>query len=162
MPTFISNTVQVHIAAYQQKENKLKFLLLKRRDDDNIYPLMWQMVTGTIDKGETALNTALRELEEETKLIPKKIWTIPYITFFFNAKEDKIHASPVFGVLVEYYPKVEISSEHQEYEWLSYKKCYNRLELPTHKEGLKIFKEYILDCDNRDRFLVSDSKDLKD
>ena len=39
-----------------------QFLLLQRADDPNF----WQSVTGGIDEGETPLQTAYRELKEET------------------------------------------------------------------------------------------------
>ena len=51
-------------------ENKIQFLLLKRAGTKN-YEHLWQGVAGKIEKGESAWQAALRELDEETSLKPK-------------------------------------------------------------------------------------------
>ncbi len=142
MPEFISNTIQVHIAA--KVNDGFKFLVLKRASNLSVYPDLWQVITGTIEGNDTALQTALREIDEETGLKPIKLWTVPYVAVFFDANKDQIHASPVFGALVEYQDNIRLSDEHQEYLWLDYKECVEKLELPSHREGTKILMEYIL------------------
>ena len=59
MLTIISNMIEAHI--FRMKKGKIEFLLLKRSENE-IYPGLWQMVSGTIHKGETASQTALREI----------------------------------------------------------------------------------------------------
>lgn len=41
-----------------------RVLMLQRRDD----PAFWQSVTGSVEPGETLINTALREVQEETAI----------------------------------------------------------------------------------------------
>lgn len=155
MPNFISNTIQVHIAAFF--ENDVKFLLLKRASHLKTYPNIWQVITGTIEKGETALNCALREIEEETGIIARDIWTIPYITQFFDSKRDLIHSSPVFGVIVQSNIEINISDEHQDFLWLSITEAEDKLVLPTHIEAMKIFNRYTLQQKDKSLFKISES-----
>jgi len=142
MAGFISNTIQLHIAGIAGED--YKFLVLQRSDHLEVYPGLWQVITGTMEEGEKAVDTALREISEETGLTPKMFWTVPYVTVFFDSAKDLIHSSPVFGCLVDINEKILLSPEHQKYLWLNYDECIEKLELPSHKEGTKIFSEYIL------------------
>jgi dihydroneopterin triphosphate diphosphatase len=142
MPEFVSNTIQLHVV--KKEGDKYKFLVLQRADDVYPYPGLWQVITGTMRGGETAKETALRELEEETGLKPLKFWTLPYLTTFFDAETDRVNASPVFATWVETDKEVIISSEHKDYKWCDYEECIRILELPSHKEGTRIFYEFIL------------------
>lgn len=142
MPKFISNTIQAHIAAFFG--NDLKYLILKRAAHLKLYPNIWQVVTGTIETGETALQCAEREIFEETGLIGEEMWTIPYITHFYEPSKDVVHASPVFGILVSSESIVKISDEHQQFQWLSLDEAKNILVLPTHIEGMRVFNDFIL------------------
>jgi len=143
MSKIVSNTVQVHIAIVD-KNKEPKYLVLQRTNLSKLYPNIWQVVTGKIKKGETALSTALRETIEEINIKPKKIWAVPYVTTFFDVKRDLINLSPVFGALISKNQKVKLSKEHQAFEWLSYKEAYKKLLLRTHKEGATIFHNFIV------------------
>jgi len=154
MPGFVSNTVQVHIAAIEPDSGQLKFLVLKRSAQVMPYPSIWQVVTGTMEAGETALRTALREVKEETSLEPLKVWTVPYMAMFFDAGADQINVSPVFGILVDFATPVILSQEHCQYCWVDYPLCLEILFLPSHKNGTRIFYDYILNNNYSDSFLV--------
>lgn len=159
MITHISDTIQVHVARLDSRSGEYEFLLLKRSDDKIPYPGLWQVVTGRIEENETALQAATRELFEETGLKAEKLWVVPYIASFFNARKDQVNSSPVFGVIVPEDSKVLLSDEHQAYKWLGYHGCIVQLELPSHKEGSTIFYEYILLSDRKERFLVGKDRD---
>jgi dATP pyrophosphohydrolase len=159
MSTFISNTVQVHVISFEVPTQEPKFLTLQRASHSKLYPLIWQVITGKIESDETALLAALREMKEETGLFPVKLWAIPYVTTFFEVKKDLIHASPVFGALVDSKSQIKLSPEHLTFEWLSYKDCMNRLYLSTHKEGTRVFKDYIIDNTNKDLFIIENFDD---
>ena len=150
MPQFISNTIQLHIAA---KAGEIwKFLVLQRAGNVPIYPGLWQVITGTMEQSETASKTAFREIIEETGLTVTEFFTLPYVAVFYDTPKDLIHASPVFGAVVDLKEQVKLSNEHQNYLWLDYDECINKLELPSHKEGTKIFKDYILNNIDRNQF----------
>jgi dihydroneopterin triphosphate diphosphatase len=154
MPSFLSNSVQVHIARQMPESGEFEFLVIQRSEDREIYPLLWQVVTGWINEGEKALDAALREVQEETGLIPVKFWTIPYISTFFNPKSDLINAAQVFGMIVPYYCNVQLSDEHRDYKWLNFDDCLKMLEFPTHRKGTEIFLEYILKSKDWGRFEI--------
>lgn len=143
MLEYISNTIQAHVVR-KNFDGNFEFLVLKRSNYCSIYPNIWQVVTGTIKENETALDCAIRELYEETTLIPLKIWKIPYVALFYNHLDNKIHTSPVFGFLVSYDNEVIISEEHSDFLWLPLDNLLKLLELPSHIEGTKIFYDYIL------------------
>lgn len=143
MPQIVSNTVQVHIAVFD-KNNVPKYLVLQRSGKSKLYPNIWQVITGKIKKGETSIKTAVREVIEEINIKPQKIWVVPYVTSFFDAKRDLINLSPVFGAVISKNPKVKLSKEHQAFEWLTYKDAYKKLFLRTHKEGAEIFHNFIV------------------
>jgi len=89
MPKIISNTVQAHIACFPKGSDRPLFLLLKRAENETIYPNVWQAVTGWIEPGETALETALRELNEETGLVPEKIMDSALYHIVFRRKKRR-------------------------------------------------------------------------
>ncbi|PJA97228.1 MAG: NUDIX pyrophosphatase, partial [Ignavibacteriales bacterium CG_4_9_14_3_um_filter_34_10] len=82
-----SYLVEAHIVKIV--DSKLEFLLLKRAESES-YPGIWQMVTGSIDNNETAVETALREIHEETSLTPDKFWVVPNVNSFYSAEDDEI------------------------------------------------------------------------
>ncbi len=122
-------------------DGKIEFLLLKRSENEK-YPNIWQMVTGTIDGEEKAYQTAFREIKEETGLTPSNFWVVPKINSFYSYEKEIICLIPVFVALVDPNSKVQISDEHSEYCWLSKKEAKKRLAWPEQKKSVDIINEY--------------------
>ncbi len=139
-----SEFIQAHIARYNSESRDYDFLALLRSGRNPVYPNVWQVVTGKIESGETAAETARREVREETNLKPGKMWTLPYVSTFYNAKRDVIFSSPVFGLLVDYNDEVILSPEHTDFRWLGLNDCIDKVLLPSHKEGTEIFNRFVL------------------
>jgi dATP pyrophosphohydrolase len=154
MTRFVTDTVQVHVAAYFEEFNTYKFLVLKRSSKLKVYPGIWQVITGTIEQNETPIETAIRETNEEIGCKPDRIWTLPYITQFFNHYTNVIHFSPVFGVLIESTSEIKISEEHDKFTWLYLDTALEKLALPTHRDASKIFQEYILSKEDKSIFEI--------
>ena len=94
-----------------------RYLLIRRCG--KFLPGTWQMVTGGIETGETAPQAALREIQEETGLIPYALYSADAVETFYMLSSDKITFVPVFVAFVE---KLDISlspKEHDAYQWLS-------------------------------------------
>ena len=113
----ISNLVEVHI--FRKRKERIEFLLLKRAENQ-IYPRIWQMVSGKIKEsatnGEKAFETAIREVKEETGLVPLKIWVAPKVNSFYSGDSDTICLVPVFALQVDKKSKVTLSKEHTKFK----------------------------------------------
>ena len=139
MTRIITNLVEAHI--FRRTKNGIEFLLLKRSETE-IYPGLWQMVSGKIRRDEKAYQTALREIKEETGLIPKKFWVAPNVNSFYYPEKDYISLLPVFAVLVDSKAKVKISNEHSEYKWVKPSKAKKMLAWEGQRKSVDIIKEY--------------------
>jgi len=150
MITFQSKTIQLHIA--KEIDGEYFYLILKRSESERIYPGIWQVVTGTIEDGEKAIDAAKREMIEETAILFTKFWTIPYVTFYFDPYKDVANASPVFGALVNRNSNVILSEEHSDYKWERFDNGFDLLSLPSHKQAMKIFLDFCLNNTNQSLF----------
>lgn len=135
----ISNMIEAHI--FRQVKGKIEFLLLKRSETE-IYPGIWQMVSGKIKSNEKAFETALREIKEETGLVPKKFWVAPNINSFYLPEKDYISFLPVFAALVEEDSKVIISNEHSEFKWVRKEEAKKNLAWEGQRKSVDIICEY--------------------
>jgi dATP pyrophosphohydrolase len=131
--------VEAHI--FRINKGELEFLLLKRSEKE-IYPGLWQMVSGSIHKGETAYQTAFREISEETNLKPIKIWVVPNVNSFYSPEKNYISLLPVFAVKVNPNSKVRISDEHAEYKWVRKEKAKKMLAWVGQRKSVDIISEY--------------------
>ena len=143
----ISNLIEAHI--FREQNGQLEFLLLKR-SPEQYYPNLWQMVSGKIKENETAYNAALREIKEETSLIPEKFWVVPTVNSFYTPDKDYICLLPVFAAKVKYDCEVRISKEHTEYKWISPVEAKNLLAWDGQRKSVDVIVDYVL---NRNSFL---------
>ena len=142
MATIASQIIEVCVFRWLQ--NEPQYLLLQRAADDDLYPNMWQIVTGTAITNENMVDAAQRELREETGLHYKRFWTVPYINSFYDRSKDAIQLIPVFAVEVDNVLKPILSKEHQKCEWLSYIVARERLIWPGHRHILKVVHKFIV------------------
>ena len=143
--------IDCHIAMYDRKfSGNLCFLLLKR-SKNKIYPGIWQGVTGKIKKEEIPYKTAIRELKEETGLIPNKVWTIDKVNMFYDAETNIMNVIPVFGVMVNK-KNIILSDEHIDYQWCDINNAIKLLTWEQQKKGLKIFYEML--TENKERLKI--------
>lgn len=138
----ISDLIEAHI--FKRTKNGLKFLLLKRAETE-IFPGIWQMVTGKIKKNEKAFETVLREIKEETDLKPVNFWTVPLVNSFYSHSINAICMVPVFAVEIDESAEVIISEEHSDFIWVSRKKAKELLAWPGQRNSVDIICEYISD-----------------
>ncbi len=118
------------------------FYFLKR-SDKVIYPGLWQMVNGKIKKGEKAYETALREIKEETGLIPERLWVVPNVNSFYSHENDNIMMLPVFAAQVKRNQDVIISDEHCDYQWLNAKSAKEILAWTGQRKSIDLIVNYI-------------------
>lgn len=137
----ISNLIEAHI--FRLKNEELEFLLLKRAPYQ-YYPNIWQMVSGKIRENEKAYETALREIKEETGLVPENLWIAPNINSFYSPDDEYISLIPVFAAKVNDDSQVIISTEHSEYKWLKSSEAKQLLAWEGQRKSLELINEYFL------------------
>jgi dATP pyrophosphohydrolase len=142
LATILSQIVEVCIIRWSAGEPQ--YLLLQRADDEELYPGIWQIVTGSMKKNESADKAALRELEEETGLHPKRFWTVPIMDSYFEIRNDTIQMVPVFAAEVDAALKVRLSHEHRRFEWLAYVEARDRAVWPGQRQAIEIVHEFIV------------------
>ncbi len=136
------NSVFVEAHIIKKNEDDIEFLLLKRAPDE-IYPNLWQMVTGRIQANEKAYETAVREIKEETGLTPEKLWVVPNVNSFYSPKHDKVIPIPVFAALVND-DKITLSEEHSEFQRIKKEEAKPLLAWPGQRKSVDIIHEYFL------------------
>lgn len=140
--------------AYKRPESVLvvlynehhQVLVLQREDD----PDFWQSVTGTMEDGERPIDTAYREVEEETGIALaasqhqitdcgqfnfydiRPMWRYRYPPGTTQNKEHVFFAQvPSSSVIV--------LTEHLAYQWLSKADALNKVWSPTNRDAILAF-----------------------
>jgi len=134
----------IEVCVFKREEGVPKYLLLRRSNNDHIYPGIWQLVTGTMKEGESAVNAAVRELAEESGLRPRRFWVAPHVSSFYVAVDDTMHMSPLFAAEVSDSDHLRLSVEHQAFGWYPYEEAREMLVWPGQRRGLKIVQQYIV------------------
>ncbi len=142
MATILSQIIEVCI--FRRIAGEPQYLLLQRADDEKLYPGLWQIVTGSIKENENADRAALRELEEETGLQPKRFWTVPIVDSYFDLRNDTVQMVPVFAVEIDAVLDVRLSHEHRYFEWLEFTGARERIVWPGQRKAIEIVHEFIV------------------
>ena len=102
----------------------------------------WDFPKGHVDEGETEIETATRELEEETGI--KGIVFFEgfrkTITYTFQKGNRKVGKEVAFFLAKTTEEKVNLSHEHVDYEWLDFPSASERL---TYDNARSVLKEAI-------------------
>lgn len=118
--------------------------LLIRRCSKYLYG-NWQMISGGIDEGELAYQTAFREIIEETGLTPMRFYSVNTVEIYYDAERDIIMTNPVFVAFVDNKHDVKLSpSEHDAFKWVTIKQALRILEFPQQRENLlTVYENFI-------------------
>lgn len=111
-------TDHVTVFVVRRARDDFEFLQLRRSAGDYLGGT-WQTVRGSAEAGETAVQTARRELAEETGLTPIEFYSLGVIESFFIAAADTLFHSPAFLAIVPTDATVELDAEHDEFRWVS-------------------------------------------
>ncbi len=152
-----TKTVQVHIIRFNKNEEKYEQLILKRNENAKPYPNVWQVVTGCIEKFEAPIETAIREVFEETGIVPVKLWNLPYLASFYSYRENEVNFSPVFVFEVYDDAKVNISHEHSDYKWIALSDISKYVMFPSHVIASDYIEKYIITNENNHFYLIDES-----
>ena len=98
------------------------FLVVKRNENDNLYPGSWEFPGGHLEKGETLKDGLKRELEEEIGFTEN---FNPIITHYFDELNERnnelIHDLELDFIINVDSSKIDIklSDEHFDYKWVT-------------------------------------------
>ncbi len=153
------NSLYIEVCVFKKDKRKILYLVLKRSEKDKIFPGIYQIITGTLKndlrnkKTENAVKAVLREVYEETKLKPLRMWILPVINSYYVLTKDTINLSPMFAVEVSSESEPIISEEHQAYKWLSYRGAKRCLIWQSHRNALKYLNDYLIGKEDWGKFL---------
>jgi dATP pyrophosphohydrolase len=141
MPEIVANMVQVH--PFRLRGGVAEYLLLRRSEQEEYGPGIWQVITGGIEPRERSIDAARRELLEETGLAAERWFALPTVASFYFEPTDQLILSPIFGCMLSSGAEPVLSIEHIEHRWLSLDDAINLLIYPTHRQGKREVEEYI-------------------
>lgn len=142
MPNIVCTIVEVCV--FRLKNGQPHYLMLKRSNSEKVYPNAWQVVTGSIENNETALQASLRELKEETGFTPEHYWIVPHVNTFYSERSDTIHHTVIFAARVPNGVEPDLSEEHDEFAWCDLGESKKKLIWPGQVRALEVVHEYIV------------------
>lgn len=115
---------------HRTTEGRTEILLVHRRS-----PLLWALPKGTPDSGESLIETALREVREETGIQVEAEDSLGAISYFFVRQRTRFHKTvhfflmrPVGGSLEEH------DHEFDEVRWFQLEEALQIMTYPTERE----------------------------
>ena len=139
------NPNSVLVVIYAESTNRV--LMLQRKDDLEF----WQSVTGTLEKGETSWQAAVREVKEETgiDIIAEHLNLIDcnesvvfeiFPHFRYKYAPNVTHCREHWFLLAVKQEFEPILSEHLAYRWLEAKQA---AELTKSPNNAKVIEKYL-------------------
>lgn len=105
----------------------------------------WDFPKGGVEKGETELDTVMREVEEETGL--RAIRILPgfrkVIEYYYKRNRKNIHKQVVYLLASTSTERVRISFEHQGFGWFSYEEAVLKASYDNSKVTLSEAERFV-------------------
>lgn len=142
------------ISAYDilpMEERSAGAVVFRQSDGGRIYLLLqnagrWDFPKGRVERGESEVQTVLREVEEETAVTDLKI--VPgfrkVIEYFYRRDGKNIHKQVTYLLGETKEDRVKISFEHQGFGWFPYGEALDRASYDNSKITLKEAEQFLL------------------
>ncbi|QOV88856.1 NUDIX domain-containing protein [Humisphaera borealis] len=109
--------IAVHVVRPTASGSSHEFLQLRRAADDYLGGT-WQIVRGTSHTGEKAWEAALRELKEETGLVPREFYKLSLMEHFYLVPGETVWHVPSFVAVINREDAVRLNEEHDALRWI--------------------------------------------
>lgn len=121
---------------------KAEVLLLRRT---GFLAGTWCQIAGSIEPGEKAWQTAVREVFEETGIEIGELWSADVCEQFYEADKECITLVPVFVTRVPQNTEVVLNDEHDAFRWVDFEEAAAMLSLPGQRRVLSAVKTVFVD-----------------
>ncbi len=131
--------------------DRIELLQMHRVVSAAVSPSTWQPVQGHIESGETALETARREMLEETGLTHDTrlgMWQLEQLHPFFIAASNTIYLSPRFAVEVPRDWEPTLNAEHDAHRWVAQGEVDRVFAWPGQRAAIRELAREILNSDS--------------
>ncbi len=160
MPTIRSDIIDVYVFRKIQTTGNaiaanVEFLQLRR--SSGALSNTWQTIMGHVHEDETAVQTALRELHEETGYAPPvllNLWQLEEVNTYFLASHDAIVMSPCFAAEVAPGSEPVLNDEHDAIRWQKRDHCDLHFIWPGQRQAIAGICRDILPADAPSRDLL--------
>ena len=139
------NVRRDHVTVFVARPSAASHELLQlRRTPGDYLGGTWQTVRGSSESDETAIETALRELREETGLTPVEFYSLGIVESFFIAKLDTLWHSPAFIAIVAPDAPITLDAEHDAFRWIALADADERFMWASERPLLDVIRRVIL------------------
>ena len=122
-----------------------EFLVIQHSTESNEVKGHWDFPKGHVEDNESELETATRELQEETGIDDFRLINNfrQRITYNVHKNNAVIPKEVIFFLAESSTKSVKLSSEHQHYRWLDFDLAHERLTYSNAKEVLVKAKTFL-------------------
>ncbi|MGH7499031.1 MAG: NUDIX hydrolase [Gemmatimonadales bacterium] len=113
----------------------LEFLALRRAPGGRC-PGSWEAVHGHIEPEERPPEAAVREMKEETGLVPLRLYNLSRVESFYQHRIDEVALVPVFAAFVTPDAPVQIGPEHDRFKWFRPADARERFAWPREQRAV--------------------------
>ena len=142
-PVIAISCTQIEVHIFRRRGKRLEMLLIRRSPQRSLAGV-WQPVTGGIERRESAMAAAAREVLEETGLTPIRWWALEHMAAFYDVAGDRVRVVPVFAAEVAWTDPVHLSDEHDRYAFMSRTAACRRVLWATQRAALAAVRDEVL------------------
>lgn len=150
------------VCLFKRSHEGVRYLLLQRAESETLYPLLWQIVTGTLQRGEHAVSGALREIREETGLAIEEFWVVPHVNALYVAPSDALLLSPFFAASVAPEAEPVLSAEHRDCRWTTIEEALVLIPWPGQRAGVELVHRFIATDPERGKLSRLSDRELQE
>jgi 8-oxo-dGTP pyrophosphatase MutT (NUDIX family) len=110
-------------------------VLTLQRTQTTRCPGAWETVHGKVGPDETPHAAAVRELKEETGLVPARLYNVTAHGFYLH-RAARVEVAVAFCAFVDGTPPVKLGEEHVRAEWLQRAAAMKRFAWPSERDCL--------------------------